>query len=588
MNQWSKRIVSLALAFTAAFVFPVVPTQAATVDPAKAKISITFDDGRTSNITKAAPILAKYGLSATAYVVTDCVGLTKAPNKCRADRDVTYMSWNDLRTLRDTYGWEIGSHSKTHPYMASKSASDGQPKLLTPTQVTTEVAGSKQALAAQGFNATSFASPYGDYSMSTLREIAKYYDAHRGFADQNDNVYPYNDLVLNNLQVQTPVLPSTVKAKIDEAIAKKTWLILTLHDIVDVPKAASAYAYDYQTAYFEQIAAYIKQKQDAGLITPTNVTNGLVSGKTMLSGGDFAAGITSGWRTDAPAAFTAANGNGSTPTATNNLLLRASSRQAHLFGPKVAVTSDTTYVFKSFLAITAMSGGEVGYYIDEYDANGNWLSGQWKGAERSVYTEKFNFCYTPTSSAVATAQLQVYSTPMTTLTGYLDSIEMFPVTNTDTIPPVPVTTNLLTNASFDAGMTGWRTDNSALFTVDTAGNGSAANPVNAVRIAGTNPNGHLFSNQVTVTPGASYTLSQYVNITANNGSGLGWYIDEYDVNGNWISGKYMRWTGTLGQQTIIFSYTPSSANVAKASYQLIAESGSSINAYFDNPSWVKQ
>lgn len=588
MNQWSKRIVSLALAFTAAFVFPVVPTQAATVDPAKAKISITFDDGRTSNITKAAPILAKYGLSATAYVVTDCVGLTKAPNKCRAARDVTYMSWNDLRTLRDTYGWEIGSHSKSHPYMASKSASDGQPRLLTPTQVTTEVAGSKQALAAQGFNATSFASPYGDYSMSTLREIAKYYDAHRGFADQNDNVYPYNDLVLNNLQVQTPVLPSTVKAKIDEAIAKKTWLILTLHDIVDVPKAASAYAYDYQTAYFEQIAAYIKQKQDAGLITPTNVTNGLVSGKTMLSGGDFAAGITSGWRTDAPAAFTAANGNGSTPTATNNLLLRASSRQAHLFGPKVAVTSDTTYVFKSFLAITAISGGEVGYYIDEYDANGNWLSGQWKGAERSIYTEKFNFCYTPTSSAVATAQLQVYSTPMTTLTGYLDSIEMFPVTNTDTIPPVPVTTNLLTNASFDAGMTSWRTDNSALFTVDTAGNGSAANPVNSIRIAGTNPKGHLFSNQVAVTPGASYTLSQYVNITANNGSGLGWYIDEYDVNGNWISGKYMRWTGTLGQQTIIFSYTPSSANVAKASYQLIAESGSSINAYFDNPSWVKQ
>lgn len=588
-RSFRYHVACLGLALASAFIFPAASLKAATPpDVATAKISITFDDGRTGNIAKAAPILAKYGLSATAYVVTDCVGMTMAPNKCHASTGTTYMTWNDLRTLRDTYGWEIGSHSKTHPYMASKSPSDGQPKLLTSSQITTEIAGSKAALTAQGFNATAFASPYGDYSNATLREIAKHYTSQRGFADQNDNIYPYNDLVLNNFQVHTPLLPDAVIAKIDAAITKKTWLVLTLHDIVDVPSAASAYAYDWQTTYFEQIATYIKQKRDAGLITPVNVTAGLATGKTMFTGGDFTTGIASGWRTDTPTAYTATGGNGSFPSATNSVKLSASTKQAHLFGPKVAVSSNSSYIFKSYLAITAISAGEVGYYIDEYDANGNWASGQWKGAENSVYTEKFNFIYTPTSSAVVSAQLQIYSTPSTTLSGYLDNVEMFTVGPTTTTPPPVTTSNLLSNAAFDAGLNGWRTDSSTLFTIDTANHGSPANPINSLRIVGDNPKGHLFSAPITVTTGTTYALSQYVNITANTGSGLGWYIDEYDLNGNWISGQYRRWTAVTGPQTIAFTYTPSSAAVTKAAYQLIVESGTHIEAYFDNPVWLKQ
>lgn len=585
-RSFTYQVACLVLAFATTLIFPSITIKAAAVDTVSAKISITFDDGRTSNLAKAAPILAKYGLSATAYVVTDCVGMTKVHNRCRASTDDTYMTWGNLRTLRDTYGWEIGSHSKTHPYMASKSTSDGQPRLLTSAQVTTEVAGSKAALAAQGFNATSFASPYGDYSSATLREIAKYYTSQRGFADQNDNIYPYNDLVLNNFQVQTPVLPIAVQAKIDEAITKKTWLILTLHDIVDVPSDPSTYAYDWSTTYFEQIASYIKQKSDAGLITPVNMTAGLATGQTLLAGGDFTRGIANGWRTDAPTAFTATSGNGSFPSATNSVKLSASSRQAHLLSPKVSVNNATSYIFKSYLAMTTISGGEVGYYIDEYDANGNWVSGQWKGAERSVYTEKFNFVYTPTSSAVASAQLQIYSTPSTVLNGYVDNVEMFAIGATTT--PAPVTTNLLGNASFDAGLTNWRTDNSSLMRVDTANHGSPANPVNSLKILGDNQKGHLYSMPVAVTAGTTYTLSQYVNITANTGSGLGWYIDEYNANGDWVSGQYRRWTNATGPQTVAFSYAPSSTAVAKASYQLIVETGAHIEAYFDNPIWVKQ
>ncbi len=565
----------------------IQPIASAVESPARAKVSITFDDGRASNINKAAPILAKYGLTASAFIVTNCVGMATVPNSCRSAGDVSYMNWDQITALKNTYGWEIGSHSVSHPYLASKDASDGQPNLLSTGQVVAEVRDSKATLAAHGFNATAFSSPYGDYSNSTLSEIAKYYSVHRGFADQNNNVWPYNDLVLNNMQVQTPVLPAAVISKIDYAIANKNWLILTLHDIVDTPRDASTYAYDWKTSYFEEVAAYIKQKSDQGLISSVNISAGSVSGSNMLAGGDFAGGLASGWRTDNTGSFVAGGSGGSFPSSMNSIQLKASFRQSHLFSSRAAVNSNSMYVFKSYLAITSIASGEVGYYIDEYDSSGNWISGQWKGAERTVYTEKYNFSYVPTSSRVSSAQLQIYMTPMTVLSGYLDNVEMVAVLSAPITQP-PLVANLLTNSTFDNGLTGWRTDNSSLVKLDNSNHGAPENQINSVRAFGSNMRGHLFSLPVAVVSGKSYTLTQYINIISSTGGGLGFYIDEYNSNGDWISGKYLKWTSLAGSQSFTLNYTPTSSNVTKASYQLIVDGGSQIDAYFDNPVWQQQ
>src|ERR1051325_8720864 len=79
-----------------------------------AKVSFTFDDGYTSALTQAAPTLAKYGISGTNYIITGCVGMTTAPNTCRADTDKTYMTWDQIIQLKNTYGWDIGSHTVNH------------------------------------------------------------------------------------------------------------------------------------------------------------------------------------------------------------------------------------------------------------------------------------------------------------------------------------------------------------------------------------------------------------------------------------------------------------------------------------------
>ena len=170
-----------------------------------AKISFTFDDGLASASTQAAPTLAKYGFSATDYVITGCVGMSTAPNTCHANTDATYLTWAQVQALQNTSHWEIASHTVSHPYLASKDATDGQPNVLTPAQVTTELVNSRSAFAAQGITATDFATPYGDYTPPVLAQIAKYYASMRGFADTGYNTWPGSDYLIRDQQVQAGV-----------------------------------------------------------------------------------------------------------------------------------------------------------------------------------------------------------------------------------------------------------------------------------------------------------------------------------------------------------------------------------------------
>jgi len=215
---------------------PTTPPTNTSLAPA-AKVSFTFDDGLASTFTNVQPILAKYGMTGTDYVITGCIGMTTAPNTCHANTDTTYMSWNQVETLQND-GWEIGSHTVTHPYLATSDATDGQPNVLTPAQVTQELVQSKADLAAHGINATDFSTPYGDYNNAVLAQIAKYYASERGFADQNNNDWPaYNDYIINDYQVEGTTTVAQVEAKIDDAIANHRWY---REQFADYPKERRA------------------------------------------------------------------------------------------------------------------------------------------------------------------------------------------------------------------------------------------------------------------------------------------------------------------------------------------------------------
>jgi peptidoglycan/xylan/chitin deacetylase (PgdA/CDA1 family) len=549
---------------------------AATNATPAAKVSFTFDDGLASVINQAAPTLAAHGLSGTSYVITNCVGMTAVPNTCRANSGAAYMTWQQIQTLQSTSKWEIGSHTVDHKCLASNGSidpGDCQAGTLTPAQVDTELSQSRSVLASHGIIATSFAPPYGDYNNAVLAQVAKYYATMRGFQDVSDNVWPYNEYLLNDVPVRETVdTVASIEAKVDRAIANKQWLVLTFHDIVANPSQRPD-DYQYGTAELDQVAAYVAAKQAAGLLQTVHVDQGAVTGTdNLIANSTFNDGIASGWTTDNAAAVAKDTAtNGSYPDAVNSVkLLAPATGNAHLFSPKLTVNPTTTYLFKSFLNLKTITSGQVAFYIDEYDANGNWVSGQYRDQENNAFVENMNFTYKPSSATVSKASLQVIDGG-TGISAYLDNVQMIPLT-TDTLA------NLVANGTFDAGIaSGWTTDNQ--------NHGSPANPVYAVAFTANTNSTHLFSPKVPVAAGSTYSLLTYLNLAAINNNEVGFYMDEYDANGNWVSGRYVGGVHAAGANNFGFTYTPGSVNVKSASLQLIVTGNSGANGYFDDVRW---
>ena len=570
------------LALTAGLLTPTTAHAAVANPEPSPLVSFTFDDGFLSSLTEAAPTLQKHGLTGTNYVPTDCVGITTVPNSCRANPSVPYMTWDQIQELQNTYGWEIGSHTASHRCLAS--AGNGcQDNRLTPAEIDAELAGSKSALAARGINATAFAPPYGDYDQTVMATAAKYYSSMRGFADTGSNYWPYSDYLLQNVPVQEGVTPvETLKAKVDEAIANDTWVVFTFHEIAADP-SQDPDAFEYGTAELDELAAYVRTKVAAGEIENVNVSEGLVSGTpNKMPNASFNAGVGEGWRTDAPATITAdAGGSGSYPDPTRSVKLVSGATPSHLFSPQVAVTPGTNYLYKTFLDVSSLTSGEVAFYIDEYDAAGNWVSGQYKTQENSRWVQELNFAYTPSSTDVAEASLQVI-VEGTGITAHLDNVELLAL-GAETPPPPAA--NLVANGTFDAGIAdGWRTDAATAVVADDAGNGSPANPVNSVKVQGTAANVHLFSPLVDVTPG-DYRISAHLDIRDRTTGDVGWYIDEYDADGNWISGQWKLASSDAGVTDVDLTYSPSSADVATASLQVYVTGDTELLAYLDDVRW---
>lgn len=132
----------------------------------KKPIIITFDDGYKDNFLAALPIMEKYNMRSTVFVITDLVGTPE------------YLSWQQIAEMQERHT-EIGSHTMKHVGLGSVSAD----------QQRIEIVGSKAALEQQlGKPIKFFAYPYGQFTSVTeqlLRE-AGYQGACSGIAGLNN------------------------------------------------------------------------------------------------------------------------------------------------------------------------------------------------------------------------------------------------------------------------------------------------------------------------------------------------------------------------------------------------------------------
>ncbi len=135
-------------------------TDAVLRGPYPRTLAITFDDGLLSVLTQAEPILRRLGIPATVFVPTAFMSEHQPlcwPGidhwlKTPSAAELQGMRWDDLRRLSDS-GWEIGSHTCTHPMLTG----------LDDAAVHSELENSRLECERHlGVACTAIAYPYGD------------------------------------------------------------------------------------------------------------------------------------------------------------------------------------------------------------------------------------------------------------------------------------------------------------------------------------------------------------------------------------------------------------------------------------------
>ena len=120
---------------------------------------ITFDDGYEDNLIYALPILKKYNLTATCFIVPKSIGKTNVWDQHQFKLMDSYQikEWIDE-------GMSIGSHSFSHQNLTK----------IKNNELKTEIDGSKKYLEDKfQLDINNFCYPYGKYNQSIINEVKK-------------------------------------------------------------------------------------------------------------------------------------------------------------------------------------------------------------------------------------------------------------------------------------------------------------------------------------------------------------------------------------------------------------------------------
>jgi peptidoglycan/xylan/chitin deacetylase (PgdA/CDA1 family) len=264
-------------------------------------VSVTLDDGWANQYANALPALNANGIKATFYIISG--SLTDTPD---------YMSSTQVKALSDA-GYEIGDHTITHTDLTT----------VTSTVLTSEMKDSQTTLQnLTGKPVTDFAYPYGAYNTATITEGKKYFASQRT-VDAGLNTKDNLDATkLKMYEVDNNITQAQVKAWVDEAIASKSWLILTYHEVATTPVDPTDVQYTTQPADFAAEMAYIKStgvatetvaqalQEVLGTVTVPVTKPGDLNGDNVVDALDLSTMLTNWNKTSATAAQGDLNADG--------------------------------------------------------------------------------------------------------------------------------------------------------------------------------------------------------------------------------------------------------------------------------------
>lgn len=145
-------------------------SDALTTVTAERTLVVTFDDAHSSVLELAAPTMARLGLPGTVFVPTNYPGSDRLLAwdgydvwlGTEHEEELRCMTWDQLSGLVAD-GWEVGSHTCSHPRLAT----------LPDPEVASELGDSRQACEDHlGLPCRSIAYPYSDYDGRSVRAAA--------------------------------------------------------------------------------------------------------------------------------------------------------------------------------------------------------------------------------------------------------------------------------------------------------------------------------------------------------------------------------------------------------------------------------
>lgn len=176
-------------------------------------ISINFDDGWQSVYDNAFPVLREKKMTATVFSITNSL----------KERIPQYLNVSQLRKLEEA-GWEIGSHTLSHPDLTTLKKED----------LIKELRDSKEFLINEGLWVENLAVPFGFYDSQVIKEALKYYSNIRTVYKQL-NLFSAERLV-DGVVLRKDTDMEIIKNRIEEAKIKKAWLVLVFHQVDDSGK----------------------------------------------------------------------------------------------------------------------------------------------------------------------------------------------------------------------------------------------------------------------------------------------------------------------------------------------------------------
>lgn len=173
-------------------------------------VSLSFDDGTQGQLDSALPVLQKNALKGTFFLVPGFFG---------GDGFIAPSAVSRYAKASQ----EVGAHTMTHPDLTAISA----------TKRRSEITQSRKQLVSLGGGAvTGFASPFGEYNATTLKDIgAAGFSYQRGLDEGLNETAGWDKMRIKSYLVMRDTTAEELKGLLTEAAADNTWLVLVWHGV---------------------------------------------------------------------------------------------------------------------------------------------------------------------------------------------------------------------------------------------------------------------------------------------------------------------------------------------------------------------